>query len=228
MPRRRLIAWCIALPLIMSGSRVAWAQAPVQTQTQPPTPASARPEIDIRVTAQSYPPLVAVRNVLLEREFDELLRNGFPARLHVRAELWTVGRYFDDIRGRAEWDVIVQYNVLEKSYDVARLVGDRVTPLGSYLRFADARAASELPFLPVLPTPRRGQKGYVLVQAELQTLEVSDLDEVARWLRGEAQPAVRGKRSPASALTRGVRTLASRILGGEVRQLEARSGTLVF
>ena len=228
MPRRRLIAWCIALPLIMSGSRVAWAQAPVQTQTQPLTPASARPEIDIRVTAQSYPPLVAVRNVLLEREFDELLRNGFPARLHVRAELWTVGRYFDDIRGRAEWDVIVQYNVLEKSYDVARLVGDRVTPLGSYLRFADARAASELPFLPVLPTPRRGQKGYVLVQAELQTLEVSDLDEVARWLRGEAQPAVRGKRSPASALTRGVRTLASRILGGEVRQLEARSGTLVF
>jgi hypothetical protein len=80
----------------------------------------------------------------------------------------------------------------------------------------------------VLPTPRRGQKGYVLVQAELQTLEVSDLDEVARWLRGEAQPAVRGKRSPASALTRGVRTLASRILGGEVRQLEARSGTMVF
>ena len=228
MPRRRLIAGCIALPLNMSGSRVAWAQAPVQTQTQPPTPASARPEIDIRVTAQSYPPLVAVRNVLLEREFDELLRNGFPARLHVRAELWTVGRYFDDIRGRAEWDVIVQYNVLEKSYDVARLVGDRVTPLGSYLRFADARAASELPFLPVLPTPRRGQKGYVLVQAELQTLEVSDLDEVARWLRGEAQPAVRGKRSPASALTRGVRTLASRILGGEVRQLEARSGTMVF
>ncbi|MFN5581679.1 hypothetical protein [Gemmatimonas sp.] len=228
MPRRRLIAWCIALPLIMSGGRVAWAQTPVQTQTQPQTPASARPEIDIRVTAQSYPPLVAVRNVLLEREFDELLRNGFPARLHVRAELWTVGRYFDDIRGRAEWDVIVQYNVLEKSYDVARLVGDRVTPLGSYLRFADARAASELPFLPVLPTPRRGQKGYVLVQAELQTLEVSDLDEVARWLRGEAQPAVRGKRSPASALTRGVRTLASRILGGEVRQLEARSGTMVF
>ncbi|MFN5600246.1 MAG: hypothetical protein ACK5AK_12835 [Gemmatimonas sp.] len=228
MPRRRLIAWCIALPLIRSGGRVAWAQTPVQTQPQPQTPASARPEIDIRVTAQSYPPLVAVRNVLLEREFDELLRNGFPARLHVRAELWTVGRYFDDIRGRAEWDVIVQYNVLEKSYDVARLVGDRVTPLGSYLRFADARAASELPFLPVLPTPRRGQKGYVLVQAELQTLEVSDLDEVARWLRGEAQPAVRGKRSPASALTRGVRTLASRILGGEVRQLEARSGTMVF
>lgn len=190
--------------------------------------AQARPEIDIRVTAASYPPLVSVRNVLEERQFDELLRNGFPARLHVRAEVWTIGRWFDDIRGRTEWDVIVQYNVLERSYEVARLVGDRVTPLGSYVRFADARAASELPYLPSLPALRRGQKGYVLVQAELQTLQVSDLDEVERWLRGEARPAVRGKRSPASALTRGVRTLASRILGGEVRQLEARSPTMTF
>lgn len=204
----------MTLLLLVSGGVVAQAQA--------------QPEIDIRVTPQSYPPLVAVRNVLDERQFDELLRNGFPARLHIRAEVWTVGRYFDDVRGRAEWDVIVQYNVIEKTYEVARLVGERVTALGSYVRFADARAASELAYLPALPTPRRGQKGYILVQAELQTLDVSDLDEVERWLRGEANPAVRGKRSPASALTRGVRTLASRILGGEVRQLEARSPTMTF
>lgn len=190
--------------------------------------AQGGPAIDIRVTAQSYPPLVAVRNVLTEKDYDELLRNGFPVRMHVRAEIWTVGRYFDDIRGRAEWDVIVQYNVVEKSYEVARLVGTRVMSLGSYVHFADARAATELAYLPGLPTPRRGQKGYVLVQAELQALEVTDLDELERWLRGEARPAVRGKRSPASALTRGVRTLASRILGAEVRQLEARSATLVF
>ncbi|WP_396215843.1 hypothetical protein [Gemmatimonas sp.] len=211
---RLLQSLAVALLLLVSSSAVAVAQS--------------SPEIDIRVTAQSFPPLVAVRNVLEERQFDELLRNGFPARLHIRAEIWTVGRYFDDVRGRAEWDVIVQYNVVEKSYEVARVVGDRVMSLGSYLRFADARAASELAYLPALPTPKRGQKGYVLVQAELQTLEVTDLDEVERWLRGEARPAVKGKRSPASALTRGVRTLASRILGGEVRQLEARSPTMKF
>lgn len=190
--------------------------------------AQSRPEIDIRMTASAFPPAVSVRDVLTEREFDELLRSGFPARLHVRAEVWTQGRWFDEVRGRAEWDVIVQYNVIDRTYDVARLVGTRVTPLGSYLRFADARAASELPHQPTLPAPRRGQKAYVLVQAELQTLDVSDLDELERWLRGEATPAVRGKRSPASALTRGVRTLASRLLGGEVRRLEARSPTMPF
>lgn len=211
---RLLQSLAFALLLVVSSGAVAVAQS--------------SPEIDIRVTPQSFPPLVAVRNVLDERQFDELLRNGFPARLHIRAEIWTVGRYFDDVRGRVEWDVIVQYNVVEKSYEVARVVGDRVMSLGSYLRFVDARAASELAYLPALPTPKRGQKGYVLVQAELQTLEVTDLDEVERWLRGEASPAVKGKRSPASALTRGVRTLASRILGGEVRQLEARSPTMKF
>lgn len=211
---RRLIAWCVVPLLLLSSG------APLRAQ--------GSPEIDIRVTAQSYPPLVAVRNVLVERDYDELLRNGFPVRMHLRAEIWTVGRYFDDVRGRVEWDVLVQYNVVEKSYEVARLVGNRVMALGSYVRFADARAASELAYLPALPTPRRGQKGYVLVQADIQALDVSDLDEVERWLRGEGAPAVRGKRSPASALTRGVRTLASRILGAEVRKLEARSPTLAF
>jgi hypothetical protein len=210
VPRRL----AFALLLLVSGSAVASAQG--------------RPEVDIRVSPAAFPPLVAVRNVLVEREFDNLLRSGFPARLHVRAEIWTIGRWFDDIRGRVEWDVIVQYNVLERTYEVARVVGERVMPLGSYVRFADARAASELPYMPGLPAPRRGQKGYVLVQAELQTLEVSDLDEVERWLRGEARPAVRGQRSPASALTRGARTLASRILGGQVRRLEARSPTMTF
>ena len=190
--------------------------------------AQLRPEIDIRVAATAYPPLIAVRGVLSEKPFDELLRSGFPARLHVRAETWTIGRYFDDVKGRAEWDVVVRYDVVDKAYAVARIVNDRVMPLGTYTRFANARAVMELPYLPELPSPRRGQKAYVLVQAELQTLEVSDLDELERWLAGEAGPAVRGKRSPASALTRGLRTLATRVLGGEVRKLEARSATITF
>ncbi|MEN9507661.1 MAG: hypothetical protein RLZZ621_224 [Gemmatimonadota bacterium] len=190
--------------------------------------AQLRPEIDIRVAATAYPPLIAVRGVLSEKPFDELLRSGFPARLHVRAETWTIGRYFDDVKGRAEWDVVVRYDVVDKAYAVARIVNNRVMPLGTYTRFADARAVMELPYLPELPSPRRGQKAYVLVQAELQTLEVSDLDELERWLAGEAGPAVRGKRSPASALTRGLRTLATRVLGGEVRKLEARSATITF
>ncbi len=190
--------------------------------------AQDRPTIDVGMSPTAFPPVIAVRGVLAERPFDELLRSGFPARLHVRAELWSEGRWFDDVRGRAEWDVIVRYDAVDRAYEVARRSGSNVSPLGSYTRFADARAAMELPYTPTLPKPPRGRKTYVLVQAELQTLQVSDLDELERWLRGEAKPAVQGKRSPASALTRGLRTLASRILGGEVRRLEARSPSMVF
>lgn len=190
--------------------------------------AQGRPEIDIRVGPGAYPPQVAVRNVLDEAPFDTLLKSGFPARLTVRAETWTIGRWYDDQQGSAEWSIIVRYSVVDRAYDVARVVGTKLTPLGSYVRFADARAAAELAFQPALPPPPKGRRSYVLVQAELQTLGVSDLDELERWLKGEARPLVRGRRNPGTALTRGVRALASRILGGEVRQLEARSPALVY
>ncbi|QJR36124.1 hypothetical protein [Gemmatimonas groenlandica] len=202
------------LLLLFGVSRVAWAQS--------------RPEIDIRVAPTSYPPMVAIRGVLTEKPFDELLRSGFPARLHVRAEIWTIGRWFDDVIGRVEWDVVVRYDAIDRTYEVGRFVGGRLASLGSYVRFSDARAASELPYLPGLAAPPRGRKSYVAVQAELQTLDVSDLDELERWLRGEASPAVRGKRSPSTALTRGVRSLASRLLGGEVRRLEAKSPAVTY
>ena len=190
--------------------------------------AQSRPEIDIRVAPTSFPPQVAVRGVLTEKPFDELLRSGFRARLHVQAEVWTIGRWFDDVLGRVEWDIVVRYDAIDRTYDVARFVEGRVFSLGSYVRFSDARAASELPYLPSLAAPPRGRKSYVAVQAELQTLDVSDLDELERWLRGEASPAVRGKRSPGTALTRGLRSLASRVLGGEVRRLEAKSPAVVY
>jgi hypothetical protein len=211
---RPLVRLVVALLLVLSSSAAAWAQG--------------KPEIDIRISPTNYPPVIAVRGVLAEKPFDEMVRSGFPARLHVRAELWSEGRWFDDVNGRAEWDIIVRYDVIDRSYEVVRRVTGAITSLGSYTRFADARAAMELAFSPSLPSPPRGKKSYVLVQAELQSLQVSDLDELDRWLRGEAAPAVQGKRSPASALTRGVRTLASRLLGGEVRRLEARSPSTVF
>lgn len=222
------LAWPSVRPLICPAVRALIAILLLLPGAGGIASAQSRPEIDIRVAPTSYPPLVAVRGVLLQKPFDELLRSGFPARLHVRAELWTIGRWFDDILGRAEWDIVVRYDAIDRTYEVARFVAGRLMPLGSYVRFADARAASELPYLPALAAPPRGRKSYVAVQAELQTLDVSDLDELERWLRGEVAPAVRGKRSPGTALTRGVKSLASRLLGGEVRRLEAKSRAVTY
>lgn len=188
---------------------------------------SAPPRIDLRVPTSATPTSVAVRDVLTEKPFDELLRNGFPARLHFRVELWTTGRLVNELRDQAEWDVIVQYDVIERNYDVLRSTRNGVTSLGSYARFPDARAASELPFTPTLPWPT-GKRGYLVVRVDVQTLGVSDLAEMQRWLEGEARPAVQGRRNPGTALANGLRTLATRLLGGEVRRLEVRSPMLQF
>ncbi len=193
-----------------------------------PLAAQNPPRIDITPASSPTAPTVAIRSVLGTKPFDELLRNGFPARLHVRAELWTLGRWFDDVFSRDEWDIFVRYDLIDRTYEVARITEDRITPLGSYATFADARAASELPYTPDLRVPRRGRRGYIAVQVDVQTVEMGDLDEVQRWLRGEARPAVQGKRSPGNALGSGMRTLVTRLLGGEVRRLEARSPTIVF
>ena len=188
----------------------------------------AQARVDITPSTSPSAPTVALRSVLGEKPFDELLRNGFPARLHMRAELWTLGRWFDQLFARDEWDVIVSYDLIDRTYDVTRRTGDRLTALGSYSNFADARAASELAHTPDLAAPSRGRRGYFVVQVDLLTMEMSDLDELQRWLRGEARPALQGKRSPGTALGTGVRTLVTKLLGGEVRHFEARSPTIVF
>ena len=193
-----------------------------------PLRAQGPPRVDIRLVPGTVMPSIAVRGVLSERAFDDLLRNGFPARLHFRAEGWVIGRWFDEVVTREEWDIIVRYDLIDHTYEVVRVRGDGFLSLGNYARFADARAASELPFTPPLNVNARGSRGYFAVQVDVQTVEMSDLDEVQRWLRGEARPAVQGRRSPGTALGRGLRTLMSRLLGGEVRHLEARSPAIRF
>jgi len=190
--------------------------------------AQSPPRIDLRLPTPSAPTSVAARDVLSDKPFDELLRNGFPTRLQFRAEVWTVGRWFDEVVDRVEWDVIIRFDLIDRAYEVVRRTRDGITSLGSYSRLADARAASELPFAAPLTLPRAGRRGYIAVQVDVQTLEISDLAEMQRWLQGEARPAVQGRRNPGTALTRGVRTLVTRLLGGEVRHLETRTPVIRF
>ena len=204
---------CIALFALMVSARSACAQL--------------IPHIELRPPAGAVGIAVAMRDVLSEKPFDELLRNGFPTSLHFRAEVWTEGRWFDEVVDRAEWDVRVTYDLLDHSYDVFRIARSGLTSLGTYAQFADARAASELLFTPTLNYPV-GKKGYVTVRVDVVTLDNTDLAEMQRWLKGEAKPAVQGKRNPGTALTNGLRTLISRLLGGEARHFDKQSAVMVF
>jgi hypothetical protein len=63
------------------------------------------------------------------------------------------------------------------------------------------------------------------VTLDVQILGASDLDEVNGWLKGELEPAIHGDRNPGTALTRTIRYLTSRLLGGDSREFEAATAT---
>ena len=170
-------------------------------------------------------PSVSSTGLLTDAAMRDLLSNGFPARLHYRLERWKSGRWFDDIQAASEWDVILKYDVLGKRYQVARVVNKKAESLGDHATLEAAAEAAEAPYQTTIALPKRGQRGYYNLLLDVEMLSLSDLDEVERWLRGELKPAVRGERNPGTALTRGVRTLVVRLLGGEKRHYEARSGT---
>ncbi|MGH7664080.1 MAG: DUF4390 domain-containing protein [Gemmatimonadaceae bacterium] len=170
-------------------------------------------------------PTVRAIDMITDRRLSDLLRSGFPARLHFRVELWSADGWFDDMKGRREWDVIVQYDPLEQRYRVARVTGDQATFLGVYETLQGADSAVSRAYRVPLVAPRSRDRHYYNVVLEVETLSLSDLDEVERWLRGELRPAVRGEANPGTAITRGVRTLLVRLLGGEKSQYQVRSGT---
>jgi hypothetical protein len=193
-----------------------------------PLAAQSRARIDMALPSASAlaaeGPLVRCVKVLSDARLRDLLRNGFPARLHFRVELWSSGGWFNDLERTAEWDMIVRYDPLDRTYRVARIVGDQVTPLGQFEQFADAETAVERPFRAPI-TARRGKRGYYNVALDVETLSLTELNEVERWLRGELKPAVRGERNPVAPVTTGLRTVFVRLIGGERRHYELRSGT---
>lgn len=187
---------------------------------------SARVEIELSPTALrgAEAPRVRALRVLSDARLRDLLRNGFPARLHWRVEAWSTRGWFDDLKGAVEWDVIVRYEPLERRYEIVRIDAEgNPTPLGRTETFANVEAIIERPQQPPILPPRRRDRVYYNVSLDVEMLSVSDLDEVEQWLRGELRPAVRGQRNPGTAVTRGVRTVVAKLLGAEKRHYEERS-----
>jgi hypothetical protein len=208
------------LRLSLAASVVVASAAPLDAQ---------KVRLEVGLPAQpalaDEPPAVSSAGLLADASMRDLLANGFPARLHYRLERWASGRWFDDLKAAFEWDVILKYDVLGKKYQVVRVVNKKAESLGEYPAAADAEGAAEAAYKVAIALPKKGERGYYNLLLDVETLSLSDLDEVQRWLRGELKPAVSGKKNPGTALGRGVQTLVVRLLGGEKRHYEARTGT---
>ena len=178
-----------------------------------------------RAALVSEAPTVRSTSLITDGATHDLLRNGFPARLHYTMERWSTGGWFDDIAAEAQWDVVVRYDALGKVFQVYRIVGRRTVSLGTFATIAEADAALGAPFAAPIRLPRRGQRGYYSLVLDIEALSLTELDEVERWLRGDLKPVVRGQKNAGTAVGRGVKTVVVRLLGGERRRYEARTPT---
>jgi hypothetical protein len=102
----------------------------------------------------------------------------------------------------------------------------RSQPAGAGARrfpsFAAARSAVEGVYTLDLE-PRAPGRYYYTATLQVETLSLSDLEELERWLQGELQPAVRGQRSVPAAVGQGARRLMLRLLDLPQRRIDVRS-----
>ena len=184
-----------------------------------PAPAQSGAPLTVTVGGASvrWRPQVRFDRVMRDRGLRDALQNGLPLRFQVRAELWLKTEPFDQLVGVEERSRALLRAPLGEGYTVD---DGRVQRRYSTLR--SATGALQAALAPTLH-PRTGGRHYYLVRLNVETLSVSELNELRRWLRGEARrPESETDRQP-RGLERGVRRVFSRLLGLPSRRYEARS-----
>lgn len=147
------------------------------------------------------------------------LHSGLPVRMEVRVELWRDG-FFDRQDGGGSWRVSVIHDPVSGSYDVT-LTDSLPETFGSLEEAGVAlEAAFDLDVRPRIPG-----RYYFLAEVELETLSLSDLEELARWLQGDLGPVVSGDRPAETAMSKGLRRIMVRALGLPARRDRLRTST---
>jgi hypothetical protein len=185
-------------------------------------PARAQGERPLTVAAAGaaagWRPVVRAQGLLGDPGLRDALRSGLPLRIRFRVELWEKS-LFDRLVGTHRAALAVLQDPLDGAYTL-----DNGRAEQRFRSLAEVEGAVEGAFAASLHPTRRGRFYYIAV-LEIETLSLSDLEELQRWLRGEARPAVEGRRSVGRAVESGLRRAVVRVMGLPTRKYEARSAT---
>lgn len=147
-------------------------------------------------------------DILEEDRFREALLEGLPLRIRVVAELWR-DRFLDSQEGRAEWRATVLHDPLDGTYRIRSTSQQAEAVLPS---LEQTRLVLQTSFAVPLRPPARGRY-YYLAALEVETLSLTDLEELQRWLRGDLASGIAGERGGVEgAVTRGVGRILQRAL----------------
>lgn len=209
------------IALAIAGVLVAAAGTPVAAQIRPSATIELPPAN--RLTIEG--PTVGINGLFGDRRSRELLASNFPARISVSVELWESGFWFDNVIAATHWEFVVQSDPLTNVYRVSRVETDSLVPVSSYPTVDELVAALSEPRRARVSAPAGRDDLYYTVSVSVETLTSNDLAELQRWLSGDVRPALEGRRNPVSVVTRGVRTMLSRFLGGDSKRFGATSAT---
>lgn len=163
-------------------------------------------------------------DLLSDSRLVSALESGLPLRVRIQVELWR-DEFFDDQQGSFEWRMNF---VKDPLGDGLRVLGpgppERDVILSS-LEEAQSGLETSIP-IPLRPT--RGGRYYYLGWVEVETLSLSDIEELQRWLGGELEPAVSGSEQVRDAFESGMGRLLVRTLGLPTRRIRIRSQTFTI
>ena len=204
-PLLRVASICTALLL---NAAIAHAQAPSLT-------------VELQNGAR---PGLHLTGLLADSELQKAVLSGLPIRVRVRMELWR-DRLFDELKGSESWSAIIAYQPLDKQF-LVRTRGNPSTErrLGTFDAVRSAVEATQ----PWTIRPSESGRYYYTATVDIETLSLSDLEELERWLKGELKPAVSGEHSIPGAIGEGAKRLLIRVLALPTRSLDLRTERFRF
>lgn len=189
----------------------------------PPVGAQADlPPLELRLQEGDGSVRVILGEILDRPGVRQSLDSGLPVRVGIVVELWR-DRFVDALEGRHEWRATVLADPLTNRYRVETGDGAAadLSSLAGIRAFMQGR-------LQVPLAPGREGRFYYLARLEVETLSLSDLEELRRWLQGDLGAAVEGGDEVGGAFGRGLRRLLVRALGLPVQRYQTRSATFSF
>ena len=167
------------------------------------------------------PPLVTARKLMADGAFEGALRNGFPVRFGFRLSLWRDAAWYDRPIRETDWEAVVALDPVANTYRLLRSSGAVETY--NDLRSLDAALAT--PFVVDLAPARTGRddRFYFLATLTIESLSLSELQDVERWLKGDLGRAITSRGDVGNAFSRGARLILIRLSGLPHRVLNART-----
>ncbi|MFH1763151.1 MAG: DUF4390 domain-containing protein [Gemmatimonadota bacterium] len=163
--------------------------------------------------------VVEIIDLFSDASLVDAVVSGLPLRIRIRVQLWNDG-FFDNQRGQYDWRASILFDPLTRRYRVQ--TSERTGAEIEVNTLEEARGALQLT-LSIPLRPREPGRYYYIAAVEMETLSLSDLEELQRWLQGDLAPVVARGRDVEGALAKGFRRVLVRMLGLPAKRFQVQS-----